>query len=170
MNLRMKKIMSLILSACVLGTAFTTPVHAAESQSQEISAVLTAEPSYTVTIPAAVTMGNEGTFVDVSASDVKNLPEGKKISVTIAGTDYYRNQMVLEADTSPRTSIRYQIISESGETIETTGEKDQANGKEIVAFTEDGTKQYQILPVIAGRFEYGVPYTGSITFGIEVTE
>lgn len=157
------------LAAAVCMTMPTT-AFAAESQSQEISAVLTAEPSYTVTIPAAVTMGNEGTFVDVSASDVQNLPEGKKISVTIAGTNYYRNQMVLEAKTSPLTSIRYQIISESGETIETTGGKDQANGKEVVAFTEDGTKQYQILPVIAGRFEYGVPYTGSITFGIAVTE
>ena len=140
------------------------------SQSQEISAVLTADPSYTVTIPASVAMGNEGTVVDVTAENVENLPESKKISVTIAGTDAYRNQMVLEGDTSPSTSIRYQIISESGETIETTGGKDQANGKEVVAFTGSETKQYTVRPVIEGRFEYGVAYTGSITFGIQLTD
>lgn len=166
----MKNRMFIAVLAAAVCMAAPLSSKAAENQSQEICVTLTAEPSYTVTIPASVAMGNEGAYVDVSASDVKNLPEGKRISVTIAGTDYYRNQMVLEAATSPRTSIRYQIISESGETIETTGAKDQANGKEVVAFTENGTKQYQILPVIEGRFEYGVPYTGSITFGIEVTE
>ena len=109
-------------------------------------------------------------MVDVTAENVENLPESKKISVTIAGTDAYRNQMVLEGDTSPSTSIRYQIISESGETIETTGGKDQANGKEVVAFTPSETKQYTVRPVIEGRFEYGVAYTGSITFGIQLTD
>ena len=124
---------------------------------------------YTVTIPQTVTMGNEGTTVDVVASDVKNLSDGQKISVTIAGTSAYNDQMVLEADTSPSTSIRYQIINEAGETIETNASTGAVGvGKEVVSFTEDGTKQYQIKPVIAGRYEYGVEYTGSITFGIEV--
>ena len=72
--------------------------------------VLTADPSYTVTIPASVSMGNEGTTVDVTAENVENIPEGRKISVTIAGTSAYRNQMVLEGDTSPNTSIRYQDV------------------------------------------------------------
>ena len=107
-------------------------------------------------------MGNDGTTVNVTASDVKNLPEGKKISVTIAGTSAYRNQMVLEADTSPRTSIRYQIINEAGDTIQTNA----ATGETAVSFTEDGSKQYQIIPVIAGSYKYDVAYTGSITFVI----
>lgn len=33
----------------------------------------------------------------MTAEDIKNLPEGKKISVTIAGTDAYNDQMVLKA-------------------------------------------------------------------------
>lgn len=141
------------------------------SQEQQITAVLTAEPEYTVTIPASVNMGNEGTYVDVTASDVKNLPEGKKISVTISGTDKYQNQMLLDADTSPRTSLRYQIISEDGELIETNASTGASGiGKEVVSFTESGTKQYQIKPVIQGRFEYGVVYSGSITFGIGLAD
>ena len=114
-------------------------------------------------------MGNEGTTVNVEASNVKNIPEGKRISVTIAGTSGYKNQMVLEADTSPKTSIRYQIISENNELIETNASTGAVGvGKEVVSFTENGTKQYQIKPVIAGRYEYGAEYTGSITFGIEL--
>lgn len=83
-----------------------------------------------------------------------------------------RNQRIQKPDGSgsryiPRTSIRYQIINEAGDTIQTnaaTGET--AVGKEVVSFTEDGSKQYQIIPVIAGSYKYDVAYTGSITFGI----
>ena len=103
-----KRITAAILTAAMC-MAMPLTAFAAEdtvSQDQEISAVLTADPSYTVTIPASVSMGNEGTTVDVTAENVENIPEGRKISVTIAGTSAYRNQMVLEGDTSPNTSIR----------------------------------------------------------------
>lgn len=164
-----KKVLTTVMCCAVLLSAASISFSAEE---QSISCTLTAEPTYTVTIPASVTMGNEGTTVDVVAEDIENLPESKKISVTIAGTDAYNDQMVLECDTtSPRTSIRYQIINEKGETIETNASTGAVGvGKEVVSFTEDGTKQYQILPVIAGRYEYGVEYKGSITFGIAVTD
>ena len=161
---------ALILAAACMITPLGA--HAAEaSQEQQISVTLTAEPQYTITIPAQVSMGAEGTAVNVTASDVANLPEGKKISVTISGTDKSDNQMYVEAATSPKTVLRYQIISDDGETIETNASTGAVGiGKEVVSFTADGTKQYQILPVIAGRYEYGVEYTGSITFGIQVTD
>ena len=163
----MRRKMIAAVMAAVTCLAFPM-VSMAEEAGQDITVVLTAEPEYTVTIPQTVTMGNEGTTVDVVASDVKNLSDGQKISVTIAGTSAYNDQMVLEADTSPSTSIRYQIINEAGETIETNASTGAVGvGKEVVSFTEDGTKQYQIKPVIAGRYEYGVESTGSITFGIE---
>lgn len=166
----MKKIILSLLTACTV-TALPmqiSTVNATETE-QQISATLVAEPSYTITIPSTVEMKNEGTVVDVIASDVKNLQENEKISVTIASTSAYKDQMVLEADTSPRTSIRYQIISDTGELIETNASTGATGvGKEVVSFTGNETKQYTIKPVIAGRYEYNVPYTGSITFGIEV--
>ena len=59
--------------------AFPASTMAAESeQEQQISITLTAEPQYSVTIPASVSMGNEGTYVDVTASDVNYLPVGKR--------------------------------------------------------------------------------------------
>ena len=57
--------------------------------------------------------------------------------------------------------------------IETTGQ-DTATGSEVVSFTGNETKQYQIKPVIVDankdRLVVGVPYTGSITFGIEIAD
>ena len=58
--------------------------------------------------------------------------------MTIAGTSYYRNQLVVEADREDVSAgkvrqLRYQIISDDGELIETTGQ-DTAVGKEVVSF------------------------------------
>ena len=164
-----KKALATFLAAVSCIAAPVTAL-AAEESTQEISAVLSMEPTYTVTIPATVNMGNDGTSVDVTAADVENLQEGQKISVTIAGTNYYRNQLVLEADrelvdVNHARTLRYQIINEAGETIETTGQD---------TFTGNETKQYQIKPVIVDenrdRLVAGVPYTGSITFGIALAE
>ncbi len=170
----MKRKMLAVLTAGAMCMAMPFTAFAEET-TQELTATLTADPTYTVTIPGTVSMGNDGAVVDVSAESVENLPEGQKISVTIAGTQAYRNQMLLECSaadspTGMNTSIRYQIIPESGEIIETTGGKDQANGKEVAAFTGNETKQYTIIPVINGRYEYNVDYTGSITFGIGLAE
>ena len=171
-----KKVLAVFLAA-VSCMAMSVTAMAAES-TQKISAVLTGDPTYTVTIPATVNMGNDGTTVDVTASEVENLAEGQRISVTIAGTNYFRNQLVLEADrdfvdVNHARTLRYQIISEDGEVIETTGQ-DTATGSEVVSFTGNETKQYQIKPVIVDankdRLVVGVPYTGSITFGIEIAD
>ena len=156
--MKRRRFLAVLAAVCCLAMPVTAMAAEDTTSQQEISVTLTAEPEYTVTIPSSVTMGNDGTMVNVTAENVKNLPEGKKISVSIAGTSGYKNQMVLEAQTSPKTSIRYQIISTGAVGV----------GKEVVSFTEAGTKQYEIRPVIAGRYEYNVPYTGSITFGIQL--
>ena len=44
------------------------------------------------------------------AEDVENLQEGQKISVTIAGTSYYRNQLVVERQTE-RMSVPEKSVS-----------------------------------------------------------
>lgn len=167
--MKRRRFLAVLAAVCCLAMPVTAMAAEDTTSQQEISVTLTAEPEYTVTIPSSVTMGNDGTKVNVTAENVKNLPEGKKISVSIAGTSGYKNQMVLGAQTSPKTSIRYQIISETGELIETNASTGAVGvGKEVVSFTEAGTKQYEIRPVIAGRYEYNVPYTGSITFGIQL--
>ena len=120
-----KKGLAVLLAAV---SCLAVPVTAmAEEAEQTITVNLTADPTYTVTIPSSVSMDQNGTAVDVVAEDVENLQEGQKISVTIAGTSYYRNQLVVEADREDVSAgkvrqLRYQIISDDGELIETTGQ------------------------------------------------
>ena len=63
------------MSAALPGTALA----AETSQEQQISVTLTAEPEYTVTIPASVSMGNEGTMAartkETSVAEVVNTSE-----------------------------------------------------------------------------------------------
>ena len=88
--------MALALCVGTTATAF------AEDTATEFSFTLRNDPTYTVTIPAQVTIEKDGTDVEVVAEDVENLAENEKISVTIAGTDYFRNQMVLDRQGYPR--------------------------------------------------------------------
>ena len=103
-----RKMIAILLSACTC-LAFPAASMAAETDtasSQSISVTLTAEPEYTITIPESVSMGNDGTTVNVTASDVQNLPEGKKINPMIgaAGISAFPmsgrvvNQMGLKED------------------------------------------------------------------------
>ena len=109
------------------------------------------DPTYTVVIPDAVTITEEGAQVSISAEDVAWL-DGQKVSVTIAGTDAYRNQMVLEGKTADgkNASLRYQFVMEDGSIIETTGGKDQVNGVELASFTENGAVSFTVRPVLSG--------------------
>ena len=139
----------------------------------EFSYVQKNEPTYTVSIPSALALSKEGTALNIEAKDVADL-DGKKVTVTIAGTDYYRNQLVLQAKTSKPTytgTIRYQLIAADGNTIETTG-NDTATGTELASFTGNGTVTYTAKPVLDPRMniEPGVNYTGTMTFGIGLTE
>ena len=155
----------LAVAICVgtTATAFATEETVKDSASTEFQFTLRNDPSYTITIPAHVTMEQEGTDVEVLAEDVQDLGEDQKISVTIAGTDYYRNQMVLE-DPETRGTMRYQIVTPDGRTLETTGEKDQMNGQEIVSFTGDGKETYTVKPVSYTHLEvYKRQHIASLT-------
>ena len=146
---------------------------AADGLGTEFTFELKNDPTYTVTIPSAVTLTKEGTQVDIVAENVANL-DNQKVSVTIAGTDKYRNQMLLEGKTEAgaNASLRYQFVMEDGSIIETTGGKNQVNGVELASFTENGTVSFTVRPVLSGSssIKKGVTYTGSMTYGIELTE
>lgn len=127
------------------------------------------DPTYTVEIPESVQMSKQGTQVDIKAENVANL-DNQKVSVTIAGTDYYRNQMVLDGNTTegPKTSMRYQFVLPDETVVETTGQKDQVNGVELASFTEDGTSSFTVKPVLAGNIKQGVTYSGTMKYAVEL--
>lgn len=152
-----------------------TPVFAANTGKVHtgLSLYVANDPVYTVIIPSALALSKDGTALNIEAKDVADL-DGKKVSVTIVGTDYYRNQLVLQAKTSKPTytgTIRYRLIAADGNVIETTG-NDTATGTELASFTDNGTVTYTAKPVLDPRMniEPGVYYTGTMTFGIGLTE
>lgn len=174
---RMKKVTALALTALTVLSMGSLDVSAASADQDSTEALNTEftfeyknDPTYTVTIPSSVVMTKEGTQMDIVA-DVENL-DNQKVSVTIAGTDKYRNQMLMEGKTEDgkNASIRYQFVLADGTVIETTGGKNQVNGVELAAFTEDGTVSMTVKPVISGSssIKKGVTYTGSMTYGIEL--
>ena len=173
-----KKVLSIAFATALCATAALTPAYAStgnqgsdESLSTEFTFEMKNDPTYTITIPEAVTIEENGTQVDIKAENVADL-DGKKISVTLAGTDYFRNQMVLEGEveSGPRTSMRYQFVLADNTVLETTGQ-DTATGTELVSFTEDGTASYTVRPVITpSQVQKGVTYKGSVTYGIELAD
>lgn len=79
-----KRIVTLI---AVLATSIMsiTPVFAANTESghTDITLFVPNDPVYTITVPETVAVNaTEHTQVPITASDVKYIPEGKKISVT----------------------------------------------------------------------------------------
>ena len=95
-----KRIVSALLASAMVA-ALAIPSMAAEitqdggDAATQFTFVYKNDPTYTVTIPESVEITKDGTDVSISAENVENL-DGQKVSVTIAGTSAYRNQMVLE--------------------------------------------------------------------------
>ena len=81
----MKKNMMAVTAGILAGLMCATPVLAATTESghTDISLYVPNDPAYTITIPETVTLSaTEHTQVPITASDVKYIPDGKKISVT----------------------------------------------------------------------------------------
>lgn len=174
----MKRKIALIMALLMLaGNASLVSATDVNEDGGEASTQFTFEykndPTFIVTIPESVTLTNEGTNFTISAENIANL-DSRKVSVKIAGTDKFRNQMLLEgkSDDGRNASIRYQLVLEDGTVIETTGGKDQVNGVELAAFTEDGSVDLTVKPVLAASSATikGVTYTGSMTYLIELVD
>ena len=175
----MKKIVAIICAVAMCATAAVSASAATLDQASTESAETTFtfnyqyDPTYTVTIPSSIELSADGTPVDIVAEDVENL-DNQKISVTIAGTSAYRNQMVLagKTETGSNASLRYQLIKKDDTVIETTGGKDQVNGVEVASFTEDGTETLTVKPVLSGSssIKKGVTYTGTMTYAVALVD
>lgn len=174
--MKSKKIIAFMLAVCTTAASAISASAASANQSSketigtEWTFELKNDPTYTVTIPSAVTLSKNGTQVAISCENVANL-DGQRVSVTIAGTDAYKDQMVLEgtAANGMRKSLRYSITTADGQYIE-TNLTESAVGKELASFTEDGTVSFTVAPIIAPSSAKGVTYSGSMTYGIELVD
>ncbi len=175
--MKSKKIIALMTAVCAVVSASAISASAVSADQSSLESLgtewtfeLKNDPTYTVTIPSAVALSQNGTQVDITAENVANL-DGQRVSVTIAGTDAYRDQMVLEGKDSKgmNKSLRYSITTAEGERIE-TNLTENAVGKELASFTEDGTVSFTVAPIIAPSSTKGVTYSGSMIYGIELVD
>ncbi len=175
----MKKLITIICGVALCAATVVSASAATVNQTSKGSAETSFsfeykyDPEYTVTIPSEVELTTEGTNVEIKAENVAHL-DNKKISVTIAGTNAYRNQMLLEGKTEDgkQAALRYQFIMPDERVIETTGGKNQVNGVEVASFTEDGTVSFAVKPVLNGSssIKKGVTYTGTITYSVALAD
>ncbi len=167
-----KKLAAVLTMGLILGTSGSVYAANLESSETQFTCTVTNEPSYTVSIPSSVTMAADGTDVDITVTDVNNLQDGQKVSVTVAGTDFSFDQLVLSGRDSGGINriLGYKIQRPDGTFIESIANVSVAKGQEIVSFTEDGTKTYRAIPEIGPTTVKGVTYTGSLTYGIAVAD
>lgn len=116
---------ALLLSTLAICSTMMVTANA-ESQSTELEYTIKNDPTYTVEIPAKINIAKEGSDMKIKASNVNYLDD-QKVSVSIAGTSYFRNQMVL-TNSETRAVMRYQIVKEDGTVIETNGQQNQVQG------------------------------------------
>ncbi len=174
----MKKALATLMAATMCFSLAVLPGFAASFDQNSTEAIGTTfsfdyknDPTYTVTIPDAVTMDKDGSDVNIVAENVANL-DGKKISVTIAGTDQFRDQMLMEGKTEDGQTgyTRYQVNLEDGTVGETAPE--HANGAELESFTATGPNYFKVQHDISfSSSQYkGVLYTGQMTYGISLVD
>ena len=129
----MKKNMMAVTAGILAGLmcAFFDDAATTESGHTDISLYVPNDPAYTITIPETVTLSaTEHTQVPITASDVKYIPDGKKISVTflkgnlrktLHDRNQRRNRQELSDDAADQ---RYQRRIQ----VRRSGEADQGHG------------------------------------------
>ena len=175
-----KSIAATAMAMTVLFSAVT--VSAADNNRSDLTLFVPNDPVYTITVPETVALSaTENTQVPITASDVKYIPEGKKISVTLEKGNGTFGRLYL-VGTNEETGKEYlKTLGVKG----TDGEfksgalENQIKGMELAAFTQDGSMNYELRPAALDYpdstndnlvIQKGVHYTGYLTYGIELAD
>ena len=182
-----KRIAAAVMTSVMAGMMMVTPTFAANTGSArtDFSLYVANDPVYTVIVPETVTLNaKEHTLVPITASDVKNIPEGKKITVTLQKGNGTYGRLYLVGDKMNGAKpymMTLNIKGTSGDFKQGALEK-QIKGMELVAFTEDGTENYEIYPCAQDypdregkegdnlAIQKGVHYTGWMDYGVGLTD
>lgn len=174
-----KKVLASFTMAAAAGALMAAPVCAADAPQTNLTMYEAPDPTYTITIPETVAVSTtDTTLVPITASDVSNLPDGKKISVTYESGNGVYGRLYLEG-TDPDDGTSYlmtmMIAGTAGDFRMGALEK-QIKGMELASFTDNGTENFKLYPAALDypdgtgnlQIHKGVPYTGYMTYGIAV--
>lgn len=157
-----KKIMA-VTAAGILSAAMLVTANAASVTDLILR---TEEPDYTITVPENIEVAAKGTTdVEITASDVQNLPVDGKISVSLAEGSVSGGDLYLTAEDAEM--LKLEVTGAGGTAAgDTAGQK--SVGMELASFTGNGSKSYQLSLADGMTPENGVSYQGYIVYGIEV--
>ena len=148
----MKKTLAIILVA-IMATVCAVPAFA---ESTDVSYYV--DPSYTVSIPAAVTLGDADVTADITASDVI-LEGGKKIAVELTSASNTASGSTFNAKNGDST-VTYTI----------TGDEAIAVGDTVATFTANGSKTLTFSAADKSAATVAGAHTETLTFTLSVEE
>ena len=146
----MKKLLAIVLAALMIAACSVTAFAETTNVSYNV------DPSYTVSIPAAVTLGDSAVEADITASDVI-MEDGKQIKVELTSASNTASGSTFNAKNGDST-VTYTI----------TGDEAIAVGDTVATFTADGSKTLTFSAADKSGATVAGAHTETLTFGIAV--
>ena len=146
----MKKIIAIIIAAVMLAACSVTAFADTTTVSYDV------DPSYTVSIPAAVTLGDAAVTADITASDVI-MEGGKQIVVELTSASNTASGSTFNAKNSDST-VTYTI----------TGDEAIAVGDTVATFTANGSKTLTFSAADKSAATVAGSHTETLTFTVKV--
>ena len=147
----MKKLLAIIIAAVMIAACSVTAFAA-----DTTTVTYEVQPTYTVSIPASVTLSDADVTADVTASDVI-LESGKKIKVELTSASNTASGSTFNAKNGDST-VTYTI----------TGDKAIAVGDTVATFTANGSKTLTFSAADKSAATVAGTHTETLTFGIAV--
>lgn len=148
----MKKLLAIVLAVLMIAACSVTAFAETTNVSYNV------DPSYTVSIPAAVTLGDAAVTADITASDV--ILEGGK-------------QVVVELTSASNTASGSTFNAKNGDSTVTytiTGDEAIAVGDTVATFAANGSKTLTFSAADKSAVTVAGTHTETLTFGISVED
>lgn len=147
----MKKLLAIVLAALMIAACSVTAFAA-----DTTTVTYEVQPTYTVSIPAAVTLSDADVTADITASDVI-LEDGKQIKVDLTAASNTASGSTFNAKNGDST-VTYTI----------TGDEAIAVGDTVATFTANGSKTLTFSAADKSAATVAGAHTETLTFGISV--
>lgn len=146
----MKKLLAIILAALMIAACSVTAFAETTNVSYNV------DPSYTVSIPAAVTLGDSAVEADITASDVI-MEDGKQILVELTSASNTASGSTFNAKNGD-SAVTYTI----------TGDEAIAVGDTVATFTANGSKTLTFSAADKSAATVAGAHTETLTFTVSV--
>ena len=148
----MKKLLAIIIAAVMIAACSVTAFAETTDVSYDV------QPTYTLSIPASVTLGDADVTADITASDVI-MEDGKQIKVELTSASNTASGSTFNAKNGDST-VTYTI----------TGDEAIAVGDTVATFTANGSKTLTFSAADKSAATVAGTHTETLTFTVKVED